>query len=512
MTLFSFKAQWVLTSLLLASSALAGPKVKLTSTIIFEGKTLSSGQQVFRGIPYAESPVGARRLNAPVAKTYTAGTHNAKNFGPYCIQPTATTNGGTMSEDCLTINVQRPAPAPFSSTTKIPVVVWIHSGAMTTGGSADPRYDATKFVQRGIDRGTRFIYVNFNYRLGPLGYPVGASAESAGILNLGLKDQILALQWVKDNIEFFGGDKDKITLAGDGAGGILVGNHLVNPSFGTLARAAILQSGVGTARRACGGSPCPRETAAWDAFVQAIPECASATDPIDCIRTTATTGSLTNAVSAVVAPPTGPAFSYVTVVETGVLPGNPLDLVDTGNFAHIPVIAGVTLDQGTTLSPSTLNSDTDFVNYIQALFPTATSTAITDTTTLYPDDPTVGSPYNTGTNTFGLSSQYKRIASLIGDVFYVAGNRRFKVSAAAASVPVYGYRFSDPQPQLPARLGVAQDSDFDYVYHKLPSSASTAAKGLSKKMADYWISFIVSLDPNDSHGEIRTETCCLQIM
>src|SRR5262249_32301429 len=151
-------------------------------------------------------------------------------FGPSCMQP------GDMpkSEDCLTLNVWRPANA----TQPLPVMVWIHGGAMVRGGA--PIYPLDALAAKGL------VMVSLNYRLGPLGFfahpALAAEAPSDVRGNYGFMDQLATLQWVKRNIAAFGGDANQVTIVGESAGGGSVLAHLVSPLSRGLFQRAILQS------------------------------------------------------------------------------------------------------------------------------------------------------------------------------------------------------------------------------------------------------------------------------
>lgn len=207
------------------------------------------GIRAFKGIPYARPPVGDLRWRPPVPAPGWTGVREATKFGKACIQPppnpASVYYSGALptSEDCLTLNVWAPAGAK-----KLPVMVWIHGGALAGGSSAEPLYDGTKLAQRGI------LVVSINYRLGLLGYLAhpALSAESPEKLsgNYGLLDQIAALRWVRDNIAAFGGDPGRVTIAGESAGALSVIALLASPRASGLFHRAILQSGYMPSYRA----------------------------------------------------------------------------------------------------------------------------------------------------------------------------------------------------------------------------------------------------------------------
>ncbi len=203
----------------------------------------------YKGVPYAKPPVGDLRWRPPIPAPAWQGVRQAEAFGHACLQPpqspTGLYSGGlaSMSEDCLTLNVWAPTGAR-----KLPVMVWIHGGALMGGGSSEPLYDGAKFARQGV------VVVSINYRLGLMGYLAhpALSAESPDHLsgNYGLLDQIEALRWVRDNIAAFGGDPGQVTIAGESAGGLSVIALLASPPARGLFAKAIVQSGYMPSYRA----------------------------------------------------------------------------------------------------------------------------------------------------------------------------------------------------------------------------------------------------------------------
>ncbi|KWE18336.1 carboxylesterase [Burkholderia cepacia] len=181
--------------------------------------TVASGVRSWRGIPYAAPPVGDRRFRAPQRASSWQGTRDASRFGALPMQKRGfEVIGGAgqktpMSEDCLTINVS----APISKGTGLrPVIVWIYGGGFTLGGTRSALYRGDRVVTAGD-----VVFVSFNYRLGIFGFADFSSWSVSEHLiesNLGLRDQVAALQWVKRNIAGFGGDPDNVTIAGESAG------------------------------------------------------------------------------------------------------------------------------------------------------------------------------------------------------------------------------------------------------------------------------------------------------
>jgi para-nitrobenzyl esterase len=193
---------------------------------------------VFRGIPFAEPPVGALRFAAPRSVRGWDGMLEAVSFGPSPPQAAAfgmdSLAGEATTDDWLTINVWSPSPAPGAG---LPVMVWIHGGAYSIGMSSLPEYDGGRLAGDGA-----VVVVTFNYRVGMEGF---GQIEGAAA-NRGLLDQVAALTWVQENIQAFGGDPGRVTIFGESAGGGSVAALLAMPRAAGLFRRAVAQSAQGT--------------------------------------------------------------------------------------------------------------------------------------------------------------------------------------------------------------------------------------------------------------------------
>ena len=188
----------------------------------------------YLGIPYAEPPVGPLRFRRAVPKTPWEGVLEAKEYGPVPVQRDNEVDQG--SEDCLTVNIKRPAEGGE----KLPVFVWIYGGGYNTGSASDTLYHGDAFARDGI------VFVSFQYRLNVLGFYDFTTYPGCGDFdsNCGLSDQILALNWIHDNIAAFGGDPERITIGGESAGGASVVNMLVAPGAKGCFQQAIIESAL----------------------------------------------------------------------------------------------------------------------------------------------------------------------------------------------------------------------------------------------------------------------------
>lgn len=170
-------------------------------------------QDFFLGMPFAQPPLGDLRLRQPQSLNSTwNGTRNATVYQPECIGYGSDqwVLGNHISEDCLSVNVIR--PAGVDTTAKLPVAVFFNPGGWFEGGNSDPRNNMSFIVQQSMEMGSPFVAVSPNYRLSLFGFLYSQEVVDAGITNLGMLDQRLALYWVQENIEAFGGDPTKVTI------------------------------------------------------------------------------------------------------------------------------------------------------------------------------------------------------------------------------------------------------------------------------------------------------------
>ncbi|WP_295786499.1 carboxylesterase/lipase family protein [uncultured Microbacterium sp.] len=189
----------------------------------------------FLGVPFAEPPVGALRFRAPEPVTPWKGVRDAREYGAWAPQPphpldTVLPRHPIPGDDYLTLNIWASEQAVDA-----PVMVYVHGGSFVTGSGAVPMYDGTTFARNGV------VLVTVNYRLGVDGF----LWTGEGAANLGLRDQILALEWVRDNIRAFGGDPSNVTLFGESAGAASVVSLLASPLAVNLFHRVIAQSGAG---------------------------------------------------------------------------------------------------------------------------------------------------------------------------------------------------------------------------------------------------------------------------
>src|SRR3954465_11037885 len=225
--------------------AQAPPRVQTKSGPV-TGALEGGGLRVYKGIPFAAAPVGARRWQPPQPVTPWTEPRPANAFGAQCMQRRMFADmvfrADGMSEDCLFLNVWTPARR---ATERLPVLVYFFGGGFTAGDGSEPRYDGASMARRGI------VALTVNYRLGVFGFLAHPELTQASPRhasgNYGLLDQAAALAWVRDNIAAFGGDPRRVTIAGESAGSISVSALMASPLSKDLIAGAIGESGAAIA-------------------------------------------------------------------------------------------------------------------------------------------------------------------------------------------------------------------------------------------------------------------------
>ena len=302
-----------------------------------EGKMSTDGQvRVFLGIPYAAPPVGPLRWKPPQPAVKWSGVKETTDFWHRCMQPSIYDDmhfrdpGG--SEDCLTLNVWTPAKDKHA---KLPVMVWIYGGGFTGGAVSEPRQDGEHLAHKGV------IVVSMNYRLGVFGFfthpDLAAESAQHAAGNYGLMDQTAALEWVKKNIAEFGGDPTQVTIFGESAGSFSVSAQMASPLARGLFVRAIGESGGAFSVTLPFLPLAQREAKDEDAIRRA-----TGTSDLAQLRAMSA-DDLLKAVSKKVEEP--PA-RFSPDVDGYFLPESVPQIYAEGKQAHVPLIAGWNLDEG----------------------------------------------------------------------------------------------------------------------------------------------------------------------
>lgn len=303
----------------------------------------SAGRISWRGIPYAAAPVGPLRFRSPQPPEPWTGVRDAAEYGPVAPQPyrgqfKSVGPAVPMSEDCLSLNV---TVAEGVLRERLPVVVYIHAGGYSAGSSQGAFASGAALADEGA-----LLYVSFNYRLGPLGFldfSPFSTPERPFDSNLGLRDQVAALHWVRDNISAFGGDPGNVTLLGESSGANAITSLLAAPSAAGLFSRAIAQSPPVDAVY-------PRTlAAAWSAqFLDLLALEVQGDDPAALLD--AATPDQLVAASLVLqrrAAETHPGtFPLAPTVDGQFLPERPLTAMREGRAHRVPMIIGSNAKEG----------------------------------------------------------------------------------------------------------------------------------------------------------------------
>ena len=309
------------------------------------------GVLAWRGIPFAAPPTGARRFRAPQPAAPWRGVRDATRFGSAAPQDRGQFVGVDATtptdEDCLTLNVV--APEGSGPGSRLPVLVYVHGGAYSVGSSREhPRQGETMVREGGI------VYVSLNYRLGGFGYldfTHWSTPERPMESNLGLRDQVAALEWVRDEVASFGGDPDAVTLSGESSGGNAVTTLMTVPAARGLFHRAIAQSSPTNAIYP------PDVTQRWAAeFLELLShelrdddlESTSVEDAAQMLRE-APVASVVRATAALQlrTPDEQPGtISLSPVIDGDFLPERPLDAFKAGRAHPVPLVIGTNDREG----------------------------------------------------------------------------------------------------------------------------------------------------------------------
>lgn len=455
-----------------ASPAATGPLVTISQGAL-QGRVDARGVRSFKGIPYAEPPVGNRRWAAPVPAGGWKGVRDAGRFGANCVQPPwppkiIYDDGlANFSEDCLFLNVWTPLHAR-----KAPVIVWIYGGSLVFGGTSEPYYDGRSFAARGV------VFVSMNYRLGALGWLAlpALSSESPHAVsgNYGLLDQIAALEWVRHNIAAFGGNPDNVTIMGESAGGLSVAYLLASPLARGLFQKAIGESlGIYSEpelKRAAHGLPAAEQTGA------AIEKDLHAAD-LQALRAM-DAGALNMAALKAGFGPTG-------TIDGWSLPRQLVDTYDRGEEAHVPVLMGFNAGEIQTLPgflPPLPSSSAVYENEIRRRYRDLAPEFLR----LYPPRDVRASMMAAGR-----------------DAIFGWGAERLVRDEAALGERSYLYFFDNDYPAARALgLHAFHASEIPFVFGRIgagapmlaywPRAQGAAEEALSNAMIAYWTSFAAS--------------------
>lgn len=445
--------------------AVAGGQVKGTS---------HAGVNAFLGIPYAAPAVGRDRYREPQPVVPWTGQRDATSHGPTPAQtpypapmdavlPSAVTPG----EDYLNVSVWAPAEGE-----NLPVMVWIPGGAFVRGANSISTYDGSAFARDGV------VMVGVNYRLGAPGF----AALDGAPTNLGLRDQIAALAWVRDNVSAFGGNPDSVTLFGESAGAMSVATLMASPGARGLFHRAIVQSGGATVACSLDDARLVSAELAAHLGVPATAEAFGELDPDDVLA------AQTAVALAIQADPNPQRWgasilagglgimSLFPVIDGDVVPGVPQAGIADGSAAGMPLLLGTTKEE-------------------YRLFLVAAGLADAVSTEMLP---VLAARYGWPTRAIDAYTANRPDASAGDIASAILTDAAFRVPTTAlataqhvAGGTVYAYEFAWPTPVR--RLGACHALELGFVFDTLDQGSAMAGEAAPQPLADEmhraWVAF-----------------------
>ncbi len=452
-----------------------GPVVTVTGGSV-RGAMLTDGGAVFKGIPYAQPPLGELRWKAPAALTPWNGTRNASQFAGECAQNPMWGHPKVENEDCLYLNVWAPLwPAGALK----PVMVWVHGGGNVAGSGNE---NGESLSRHGI------VLVSFNYRLGIFGFLAHPelSAESANHAsgNYGLMDQIAALQWVQENIKKFGGDPANVTIFGESAGAMDVNLLMASPLAKGLFHRVIAESG--SILLAGGAMPHPAAEQRGVQFAELL-GAGNGGGALKALRAASVQQLL--AAFSKFAGPSGVPPSLMVALDGHVLTESPAKIFATGKQVPAPLIIGINAREfGGPSDAAEVKKqiESDYGNLAAKALPLyGISTAPDGKVSQTAPDPL----YGKAGDQLSTDTTFRCPAMLVADWNSKAG------------IPTYEYQFSRGIPGHP-EIGAVHASEVVYVFGNLDEQRPMRPKydaadyAISKAMQEYWTNFAKTGNPD----------------
>ncbi|KAF5020563.1 hypothetical protein F66182_7395 [Fusarium sp. NRRL 66182] len=385
-------------------------------------------QDVFLGIPFGQPPVGDLRFRNPRSlNTSWSGSRDADKYSPACVGYGPSQLGYETSEDCLYLNVIRPAGYAKK---KLPVLVWIYGGGYFQGSTVDRRYNLTFIVEQSVKIGHPIVAVSMNYRLGAYGFLNSAEAFESGDSNMGFRDQRLSLHWIRENMAAFGGDPSKVTIWGQSAGAASVGAQILayNGRDDKLFRATILES----------GSPIPlasQSDLAENLYSLLLKN--TSCSSLACLRSLPF-AQLDKALNSTALAGWNPKIDGDFVTR------HASEQLADGAFVKVPVIVGATTDEGTSFSKQGINTTAQFIRAVEESSPPINSSFANTIAKAYPErsrDQVLPNLASDWVPPPPYGEQFRRAATYYGDINMVAPRRLTAEVWANKGLPVYSYRF-----------------------------------------------------------------------
>lgn len=435
---------------------------------------------VWRGIPYAAPAAGPDRFRLPRPPVPWEGERPCLAPGDVAPQTMGTmvpVDGGLrMGEDCLWLNVWSPR-FPREDGERRPVMVWLHGGAYCLGTAAQEIYDGRRLARNGD-----VVVVTVNYRVGVLGFLDLSALGDGFVPNLGLHDQIAALEWVRDNIANFGGDPDNVTLFGESSGGGCVTALLTSPRADGLFHRAIAQSPPATS--VFGAERAAKVAHRFLDLLELPAARAAELTELPIRRLAQVAGTLFDEI-----PVSEPGrLGAVPVVDGDLLPATPMDRFAAGHSHRVPLVIGSNKDEASLfrlfrspIMPVTPTAVNAMLRDIEAGHPDLSPERLAEITAAYPDISTAK-----GALAISTDAAFRMPARWVAD-------------GHAQHSPTFVYRFDHATPMLrAARVGAGHATELPYVFGNFGSinhdptfwlGGRRAAMAVSGRMMRRWLAF-----------------------
>lgn len=479
---------WILVSMTLAvlplEAAIKGP-VQTESGQVSGVPGSDPSITAFKGIPFAAPPVGELRWRLPQPPRSWQGVRASASFGASCIQEIVSERKpwtyefmthGDISEDCLSVNVWTPAR---SSSERLPVFFYIYGGAFSSGSGAVPLYDGEGLSKKGL------VVVTANYRVGVLGFlahPELSRENSPRVSgNYGLHDQIAALRWVQKNIRNFGGDPNRVTIAGQSAGGMSVHSLVASPLAKGLFHRAIVQSGgssVGGGTLSLGGLVLADAEANGVKFAES-----KGAHSLAELRAMTWQKLTESAPAGTTRGSESPMMRFSPIVDGYLLPAPVREIVTKGKQNDVPILTGVNAGElGGLMTPQGPTTAEAFVKRARQQYGPLADEFLK----LYP----------AGTDQEATVSQIHSTRDQALASLYLWAKERAKTSKTKAYTYFWDHALPGP---AAAQFGAFHSSEIPYVLNTLYMSDRPFAeedRKIAGMMSSYWANFAATGDPN----------------
>jgi len=438
----------------------------------------SSGITIYKGIPFAAAPVGELRWKEPQPAVHWKGIKECVTFGPSPMQakpvsflmigPEFVVPAQPLSEDCLYLNVWTGAR---SAEERRPVLVWIYGGGFQTGGAAAPGYSGEALAKQGI------VFVSFNYRLGVFGFfahpELSAESGHHSSGNYALMDQLAALKWVRKNIAAFGGDPDRVTIAGQSAGSASVNCLLASP----LAR-GLFQGAIGESGSLVLENPFLHMRSLPEAEKEGV-RVAAKLNATNLKESNATSLKELRALSTEEIQQKASGF-YAPIIDGWVMPASVADVYKKDQQIHVPLLTGWNSDEGFIFG---ISSKENFANQAEQFG--ADSNLFKKYFPARTDSESVASQTELSVDKTIAISQY---------VWALKQNEN-----KSEKTFLYQFKRKPPATGEMKRFGAYHTAEIGYALHNLDSiqrNWQAADRSLEKLMSAYWVQFVKTGDPN----------------